>query len=74
VQTTIDVHGVSYRIHPTDDDTLAYYLRGPRATYGLFRSENGYLFPVNSNGRVCDIRGENWFSDRAGEIKPVKLL
>jgi len=56
--------------------TVGYYLHGPRATYRLVRqmTHPEIMFVLNSNGKVCGVRGNYTFSDRDGELKVVNAL
>ena len=49
-----------------------YFLTGARgATYVLMRSQHHpeFMFPVNSKGHVCALKGNGWFTDRDGRLE-----
>jgi len=54
----------------------AYRLLSNRATYTLWGCHNDdhLMFALNSNYRVCEIKGYKNFSDQEDILKPVKLF
>lgn len=71
----IEIAGRTYGVEPTGFGvTKGYKVTSDRASWRLYRSRNGYLFAVNINGSVCEIRGVKWFSDKTGELKPARLI
>jgi hypothetical protein len=62
------------KLEENDPICFAYKIIGPRKEFFLMRNKPNpsMLFAVPEGRRSCKVRGYEWFTDKDGQLKPVR--